>query len=447
MRRLTGLIAFLALLAACTGDSNRPVPTGKGTVRAINAIPTAPDIGFFIEERNLGPLRYQEGSQAQRWDDFDYIFNFEVFFGGATTSTRFASQPLKVDADRDYTLVVHGTVAVPEVTVWEADERSFDGAETVFQARFAHLAASLGTLDIYFADESVVPAAGQEIGTLAFGEILPPMDIESGDYVLSATPAGDPDTILYQSAATSFGERAQVIAAVLDTTDRNNADYIVGLYGASGTVGTMPDPRFPPSVRYFHASRSLGNVDIYDSDPTMDPPAVSNLAYGDGSAELPAVAGSTDITYTTPGDTSAILLEDTLLITQGIRATYYVIGDGDSLTAFATVPDRQSIETAARYTFFNASVDQPVVDVYVLDADVPIDDQTPFLRRIALGVVTPPISTTAGSFDLYVTVPDEQTVLAGPLRVDLALGDSIELIALDTADPNVLDFRVIPDPP
>ncbi|MGH8223904.1 MAG: hypothetical protein ACREQZ_13120, partial [Woeseiaceae bacterium] len=46
------LVATVTLLAlsACT-ESQRPVATGKGTLRAIHAIITAPEITFRIEEQ------------------------------------------------------------------------------------------------------------------------------------------------------------------------------------------------------------------------------------------------------------------------------------------------------------------------------------------------------------------------------------------------------------
>ena len=48
MKRLVLVFALLAVVAACTSDSNLPNPTGKGTIRALNAIIGSPDIAFRI---------------------------------------------------------------------------------------------------------------------------------------------------------------------------------------------------------------------------------------------------------------------------------------------------------------------------------------------------------------------------------------------------------------
>ena len=155
----TTLIAFALLaLAACTGDSAFPEPTGKGTIRAINAIKSSPDVSFRIEEVLVDAVPFRSASQAQRYDDFSYVFNFEVVFFGASEATRIASPRLKVDANRDYTILLTGTLSNPATTIWEADERTFDGNETVFEMRFAHAAPTLGAVDVYFAAPGVAPA-------------------------------------------------------------------------------------------------------------------------------------------------------------------------------------------------------------------------------------------------------------------------------------------------
>ena len=73
MKRIIIALACTAtlLIAGCTGDSQFPEPTGKGGVRAINAIPGSPVVTFRIEERSLGTLSYTESSTPDLYDDFD----------------------------------------------------------------------------------------------------------------------------------------------------------------------------------------------------------------------------------------------------------------------------------------------------------------------------------------------------------------------------------------
>ena len=95
MKHKTYLLACLAALfaTACTSESALPDPTGKGSVRAINAIPGSPSINFRIEERTLANLAYQESSAPAQYDDFEYVFNFNVDVPGESVSQRIATVP------------------------------------------------------------------------------------------------------------------------------------------------------------------------------------------------------------------------------------------------------------------------------------------------------------------------------------------------------------------
>ena len=108
--------ASTLLLAACTGDSQLPNPTGKGWIRAINAIPGSPEIGFLIEELPLGGMVYKASAAPDKpYDDISYDFNFEILNPGDQAFTRVATQTLKVEADRDHIFVVDKCL---QVRVW-----------------------------------------------------------------------------------------------------------------------------------------------------------------------------------------------------------------------------------------------------------------------------------------------------------------------------------------
>ena len=130
-----GVLVWVAL-ASCTGDTAFPVATGKGTVRAINAIKTAPGITFMIEERLISAVEFKSSTSAQQYDDLEYIFNFEVLFVGDTERQRIASQFLDVVKDKEFTFIIGGALADPTITIWEVDVRVWSGTETVFEARF-----------------------------------------------------------------------------------------------------------------------------------------------------------------------------------------------------------------------------------------------------------------------------------------------------------------------
>jgi len=444
MKRLLLVVALLAVLAACSTESNLPTPTGKGTIRGINAIIGSPRIGFRIEERFLGNMDYKNGITGARWDDFEYIFNFEVLFAGDLEVTRIASVTLKVDADKDYSLVISGDLMNPTVTIWEGDERSFDGTETVFESRFAHTAATLGDVDVYFAPDGTVPAIGQEVGSLSFGEILPAIDIETGDYVVTVTRAGDPLDILYQSGIATYLAQTALLIPFFDGDEVNTGEFIARGFSAAGSL-LLPDATALPTIRFIQASFDLPNSDVYD-DAMLTSLVLNDHAFGEVTDDMQLPIGLTSYTYTTVGDTSAVLFESDIVTVADNHFNYLVIGEQGARSAQTYIPDRRSVSTIAKLRPFHAALQNNSLDFYVVAAGVPIDAENPSLR-LTYSLNSPTLAIAAGSFDMYVTVVDEKTIVGGPLQIDVVLGDVVEVIVVDTVDPAVADFLILPTQP
>ena len=123
MKRIFLLIACVGalVLSACSGESKFPTPTGGGAIRMINAISGSPDVFFRIEERLLDEVAYQGSSAPAIYDDFNYIFNFDIRYPGDAVTTRVASQALQVEADRDHIFLLTGDINAPTITIWNGD--------------------------------------------------------------------------------------------------------------------------------------------------------------------------------------------------------------------------------------------------------------------------------------------------------------------------------------
>lgn len=445
MKRLIVLVSLLFVIAACTEESSLPNPTGKGSIRGINAIKGSPDVQFLIEERLIETLSYKSASGSTRWDDFQYVFNFETSILGETSRRRIASVTQKVDADRDYTFLLSGSVTSPTVTVWESDERSFGDADTVFEVNFAHAAASLGDVDVYFAADGVAPALGEERGTLSFGEILDPTDVESADLVMTVTPAGDPSTILYQSSEVLFGARAAFIVTLFDGDETDVAPIVVRRFTKGGGITALPDARFPPTVRFIQASIDLEPADVYD-DEMLTNQVLSDHRFGDVTGEIDVAVGTTDFTYTPVGSTGSTLFESTLVTTAGSKFNFVVFGDDGAQSAAGYFPLRRSISTSARVQLIHTAFNHEQLDLYVVEPGTPIDDDASIAQILSYGFLSSVVALEAGTREFYVTTRGEKTIVAGPFELTVALGDVIELLILDTVDPATAEIRIIPAP-
>ena len=440
MKRLLLVFALLAV-AACTGDSNLPVPTGKGTLRSINAIVASPSVVFRIKERALGTLAYKQSSQGVRFDDIEYDFNFDVQFPGEPEQTRITSQLQKIEAEKDYSFVLSGSIDDPTITTWVGDERDWDGSETVFEVRFAHLSVSLGAIDVYFAPDGTAPASGDKHGTLNFGEILAPIDFEIGDYVFIVTPMGTPGTVLFQSTDLTYIAQSDVILPIFDGDETDTGSLVAQRINAGGASLRTPDAASLPTTRFIQASLDLPNSDVYD-DAALANLVLANHAYGDVTGDLQVAQGSTTYTYTTVGSTNTVF-EDDINTNLGVHYNFIVFGEQGERVALTFVPDRRSVSTAAKISVIKTSVKQQTRDFYVVDAGTPIDDVLPQLVVVS-AQLAPTLPLVAGSYDLYLTTRGEKTVIAGPERLDLVLGDVAEVIFFDTVDPATAEIRILP---
>lgn len=444
MKRIAPLMIALAIAATgCGGDSRFPEATGKGTVRAINAIPASPDITFRIEERSMDSVTYKGASSPQRWDDLTYVFNFDTILSVGAASTRIASRELDVVADREYLFVISGSLNAPTITIWDGAERSFGDSDTVFEARFGHLANSLAAVDVFIAAPGVAPVVGAEAASLSFGEIAPAADLPEGDYVIIVTAAGDPSTVFYTSDTISLPARTALVFTLFDGDENDAAPITLRGLSAAGGVLVFPDINFAPTVRFIQSSRDLATVDVY-SDENLTNQVLNNHAFGDISGDIDVAAGQNTFRYTPTGNTGTTLLSAQITTFPGQHANLFATGAAGSYSSFAQAPDRRSISTLAKFTLFNGTANHTSIDLYIVDAGTSIADVQPRIGGIGTSIVTPILALDNGSFDVYITTATEKTVLDGPIQIDVALGDVIETVVQDTVDPATAQFVILP---
>jgi hypothetical protein len=436
------------ILGACAKESSLPKATGEAAIRALNAIPASPEMVFLIEERVIGSATTKAVTATSIYDDLTYTFNFQTLLAGDSTTTRVASQFLNVEADKDYTFVVSGALATPDITIWEADQREWTGTETAFEARMAHVAETLGSIDIYLADPVIPPTLGSQIATLAFGEIAAPVNFEAGEYVMTITPAGDDTTILFVSDPVTILAQSQYIMTVFDGDENDLAPISVRLFNISGGgSGALVDSRFPPQMRFIHGGLNFGDADIYIDDP-LTVPVVTDHAFKDFTPFIDVTEGELPVTYTPPGNPGMTLIDVDQAVFAGTRTDFFVLNDADGANTWVSnLADRRSIQTRARLSFMNTAGGRSGVDVYIVpDGEELLEDTAPILPGLPLGFPPVQIPIVPDIYDVYITDIDEDILLAGPITLDLDFGDVVETIIFENVDPTVVDFEIIPAP-
>ena len=190
---------------------------------------------------------------------------------------------------------------------------------------------------------------------------------------------------------------------------------------------------------------NLETFDIYD-DEAVTNRIYAGLPFGEATNDLEVAAGNVPITLTAENNPGAILFEQTYAVASGTRFNTYMFWADDALRTSAIFVNRRPVETEATISWFHSADNQEFVDLYLVDRDVPIDDEFPRQINLLRGFQPPTLRSPAGSFDLYITVAGEKTILDGPVPLDLVLGDVVEAILLDRVDPSLAEFRIIPPP-
>jgi hypothetical protein len=450
MKRTFLLIACLSALivTACTSESALPTPSGKGSIRALNAIPASPDIRFLIEERLIGTLGYNQSTSQNSFDDFEYNFNFELFLPGFLQSERVLTYTHKLEANRDDIFVLTGDAESPTVNIWSTPDREWTEGDTVLELRFAHviLTEAGNDIDIYL-DEAVTPAVvANKVATLSYGQISDVSDFAEGNYTVTITTAGDIDDVLYQSGEIGFPARTTQIVTAIAGDENDGSPVVINVLNDLGSGRVFPDTNAQQTVRFIHAARALQATDIFDDDQLTNL-KFSNLEYGNASGDIPMSSEVETFYYTPTGSTAAILHETTHQVPVGRRSNLYVIGPADDYSSYTFLPDRASVTLYAKVQLFNAALEAGVVNVYIKVADEPLVEED---RPVIFGLVYPSPSTIqaldTGSYDIYVTLVSDRIPLADPLRLDVVNGDVVDLLILDTDTPGVIEVKVMPAP-
>mgnify|MGYP001812247962 CR=1 FL=1 len=429
-------------LAGCTSESALPNPTGKGAVRAIHAIPGATDVVFKIEERTLGNLAYTQVSSSADYDDFEYNFNFDIFLPEERDPTRIASVTQKIDADREYIFAVTGSVDNPTVTTWITDQRQWDDTETVFEARFAHLSASLADVDVYFDDPANPPSPDNLVATLSPGNIADIADFAEGQYVITVTVAGDPNRVpVYTSPQLTYGARSSHVISIFDGNENDTAPYVAGTSTTGGLSIRLPDATFPPSIRFVHGALTLDTVDVYN-DELLTSQVTSGVAFGASTADFTTSSDATTYYFTPAGSTATTLFSSAVANPPaGRTGDMILIGDTDDWQGLYVSLNRASLSTSAKISLLNGSVNHRSFDMYIKERDEPLtEDDLPSFVRILFSLSTPQLQRLAGGYDIYLTEPGTKNELAGPYPVDVVLGDVVFLLAVDNVDPSIIDI-------
>ena len=445
-RIVTAALAFLAIVAISgCAETSQVEASGKGSIRGINSIVTSPDLSFLIEERSLGNIAFKAVVGFTEYDNLSYNFNFDLFLPQATAAIRLATQPIDVVADTEYTVVLTGTIADPAIMSWEAEERVWDGTETVIEADFAHLSPALGEVDVYFAPAGTVPVLGNAIGSFNYGDRIPYLEFAATSFEMIITPKDDidPANYLFQSQAISSTPATRVTFAIFDSDPSITADIAVNLINPNGGSTTLADINKPARFRLLHTAFGTDRVDGFlDSD--FGNIVFSDIGFGEISPYVEIETVTKPFTLTDVGNSGAPVHEADIIIGSNSKRTIILGGEPGAL-GFRELPsDSRPLEGFPVVRITNMSFNAAAVSLYMLPPGTSITEETvPQFAGLPTLVDTGFFGPAEGTQELTLTLLGEIAPISTPLTINIADGDIVDLVVLDTADPAVVDLVII----
>lgn len=439
---LAAVTLLLATAAGCS-DTARVDATGKGKIRGINAIVDSPELFFLIEERSIGSILFKGVAGFAEYDDLTYNFNFDGLLVANGELSRIASQPLNVSADNEYTIVLSGSLDNPSLTVWESPEREFAEADTVFEADFYHFAASQGEVDVYFAPVGTVPIMGGAIGSLNNGERITYQEFTDDLFELIVTPKDTPGTFLFQSGEITTSAATRITAGLFDPDPTITASVGAILITEDGASIPLPDVNSPSRLRLLHAASGTGNIDGFVNND-FAAAVFPNVAFGEISNYYDTLTFPLPTAVTMAGNVGAPILDQEVGLGPNSSKTIALAGDPANPVFKELDDNARPISTFPQIRLASFSVNAGPVDIYLVEPGTTITTESaPVFFGLPFLLDTGFVGPESGAFDMLVAAAGSQIPISAPLPVDIQNGDVLDVAILDTADPTVVELRII----
>ena len=458
LARSASVLALVALLAGCGGGGGSsqeeivgdPVPR-QGALGFVNAISDAGTISFVHRGTNTGftsgDLNFGVGTGAQVFLVGEFAAQLGFNDADGSQVLLFEDLNIGVFEDDEKTFIAAGTLAMP--TIIEVANREFlfglSGAERLAlrqdpELQFVHAAVGAGPLDYYVVADGTDLNSATPLASQSFSEQsgLLTISIETAANArIFVTPAGDPNTILYDAGEIGFNPTTRSLLVVTDYFGPAAEPGDVRISSFAVAQQPFPNEVLGAAVRVVNLAGDLGPVDVH-----IDGAAVASfaddLAPLDATSYFPIEPGEHDVTITAGDDASDIVLTQTTGYVAGIFHSVYLVGNRNDpatgeargITATVASDDRRALgagKVSLRALYASGS-SAGVANLFLLNADETTADANPLLSATIGGTAL--ITFDAGVFDAVVT-DTTGTVVAGPQSVTVVPGQEQVLTLLD----------------
>lgn len=447
------LVAVAAIgLAACDSADEFVVP-----VQVIHAVANAPSVDVSnFNVRLFDDVEFKQGTEFRSVIAGRTSLAVDANLPGDAQATVIGPANVPLVRGNRYSIIATGSVgstATPIAPV-VLENPNTDVTPGNVRVQVVHAAAGVEEVDIHVTGpmDAIVPANALGGGDTDFGWFSDRLELPAADYRVRITAPGGTDPV-FDSGTVPLPAGADLVILAVDNTiaGRSDDDFSpVTLLVADGTSQfEIFDVDTPADIRVGHAVSDFNGVDIFANDPMamgaalipgLDFPNVFPAPTDMGSDtffEVPPSLfpnGTLNVLVTQAGNPGVVGLGPAdIPLEQGKQYSIFAANTlAAGIEAYITEDDSRSIATEGRVRIIHLSPAADLVDIYVTEGGTGLTG-TPLLllEDVPFGANTGYLSLADGSYDVTVTVANDDTPAIGPATIPVAAGGVYTAVARD----------------
>lgn len=435
------LVAFAAM-AGC--DSEGRVRPPQTTLRFFHA---SPNFGTFAMLRERRPEAIVDfgGGATVHFDSGPYDFNLESSPPGVgVPPVTHVTQSLNLSAGMQHTFVAVSPGDQPQLLVSSIADFPAGSANARYSIIDAH--PTQGAMDVYLVAPGTLLGGVAPQGNLSFGPTPATILVAPQTLRLYLTPAGDPNTVLFESADLAVAAGSDHFFVVHATGGQTPIDFAVSEITSTGLrIGRQGENAL---VRVVQGVDDRIARDVLLDTETMTP-LFSAQPFGGLSTYVPVSASVQHTLKLTPVGTPGT--EEATIDFTPLPGRYYTAlfaGDTtDGITGRMMIEDPRPIVGQSSLYFINEAGLFDLLLTYVLPPGGDINTAFPRAALPAPEYTVQRIALAPGNYEVTVQDSETDAVVAGPVPMTFAERGVYGVLMLNAADNVTVDLQHIYDIP